>query len=87
MHELAELWPSSGMSKKEYAKRHGIGNSTLHYWLKRSGEQGEVVSKTGVGKQNLPAFVKVGVVENRRAEELSGLIIITLPSGTRIEVR
>lgn len=84
MFGVVEGWPTSGLSKERYAAELGLSTSTLHYWFKNYRERG------GNHRHSAPApassFIEIPVVRDQNPEALQGRSVITLASGTRIEV-
>jgi len=79
--QLVSQWPTSGLSKAVYARTHGIGLSTLQRRVRRSQQLSDVVPHVGA------SFVEVGIGGDVEPGLPSSHIVITLASGTRIEVR
>lgn len=79
--QLVSQWPTSGLSKAEYARQHGIGLSTLQRWVRRSRQSLGEVPVAGA------SFVEVGIGGDVHPGLPSSHIVITLSSGTRIKVR
>ena len=85
MFRVVEAWHGSGMSKERYAVKSGLSRSTFQYWTKRYA-QSRAGSLAPEFAPLAPAFVQMPVVSTETLQETLTKIVITLPSGTRIEV-
>jgi len=85
MFALVDGWERSGLSRAEYAKRHGVSYGTLYYWCRQREEAKEALE---VVAEELPSRPFVSLAADVGGMiDASGVVIITLASGTRIEVR
>lgn len=87
MFEQVEQWQRSGMGKERYAKQHGISYGTFQYWCARYKEHHAAKSSSLQRTTEAPTFVPLTVAEDRTVEASMSTIVITLASGTRIEIR
>lgn len=87
MFEQVEQWQRSGMGKERYAKQHDISYGTFQYWCARYKEHHSETSITRQRTMEAPTFVPLTVAEDRTVEASMSTIVITLASGTRIEIR
>jgi len=55
IERLVSQWPTSGLSKADYARTHGIGLSTLQRRVRRSQQASGAVPLVGA------SFVEVGI--------------------------
>lgn len=93
MYSLVEQWETSGLSRRAFAREHGLSDSILKYWHKHrraslsATTDTTSLSETVEGSINRRAFVPL--VEEITSLHGSGdhIVVITLASGTRIEVR
>lgn len=80
MYGIVKAWQQSGISKRFYAEQHNIKYATFQYWCKRNREQHS-------SERWSPFFAEltssIGVAEAASPSS----VVITLASGTRIEVR
>lgn len=85
MFALVDGWERSGLSRNEYAARHGLSYGTLYYWCQQRALAREALA---VVAEELPTqpFVSLSA-ELGGMVDAPGVVIITLASGTRIEVR
>lgn len=101
MFRVVEAWKASGLSREKYSAKAGLSRSTFQYWTRRYAEAHAEQSaaepvKAVVPKQSpkpspkpagaMPTFVHVPTAAARLPQESHGKIVITLASGTRIEV-
>lgn len=82
MFSVVEAWKHSGMGQQQYAARIGMAYSTLQYWIKKYRQQ-----HTSTALQRGAEFVPITVAEPAAAVEHPCMVVITLASGTRIELR
>lgn len=82
MFRVVEAWKRSGMGQQHYAGRIGMAYSTLQYWIRKYRQQ-----HTSTALQHVAEFVPIMVAEPAAVVEQPCTVVITLASGTRIEVR
>ena len=82
MFRVVEAWKRSGMGQQQYAARIGMAYSTLQYWIRKHRQQ-----HTSTALQHVAEFVPITVAEPAAVVEQPCTVVITLASGTRIEVR
>lgn len=82
MFRVVEAWQRSGMGQQKYAEKAGIPYSTLQYWIRKYRQQ-----HLGTALQPTAEFVPITVAEPMTVTEDQYTVVITLASGTRIEVR
>lgn len=82
MRRLYEQWQSSGLGKAAFCRQHGIGKSTFHYWVKKLGEEGVQPSRT---VSNM-GFSQIPVQPVMAAQDQQALVMISFPSGMRVEL-
>jgi transposase-like protein len=82
MRALIRKWRSSGQTKTEFVRRHGLSRGKLEYWVRRLGEESGP-GRRGRGQEPL-SLIPVQVTE--RASGLSGEIEILLSGGDRVRV-
>jgi len=82
MFRVVEAWHRSGMGQQKYAARMGMAYSTLQYWSKKYREQ-----HSSTALQRVAEFVPFTVAEPMQAVDHHYSVVITLASGTRIELR
>lgn len=82
MFRVVEAWKRSGMGQQQYAARIGMAYSTLQYWIRKYRQQ-----HTSTALQHAAEFVPITVAEPAAVVEQPCTVVITLASGTRIEVR
>jgi len=87
MFEQIKQWQRSGIGKQRYAEQHGIKYGTFQYWCARYKEHHANQAISLMRTTEVPTFVPMTVAEDRTAEASVSTIIITLASGTRIEIR
>ena len=82
MYRVVEAWQRSGMGQQKYAAKIGMANGTLQYWIKKYREQRVSTALTPMAE-----FVPITVADPVAVIEQSYAVVITLASGTRIELR
>lgn len=82
MFRVVEAWQRSGMGQQKYASKIGMAYSTLQYWSKKYREQ-----HLSTAIQRVAEFVPITVAEPMQAVDPHYSVVITLASGTRIELR
>lgn len=86
MFAVVEAWERSGMSRSEYADRHGLSYGTLYYWCQQRELAREALAVVARDVPSEP-FVSLSADFGGEIAAALGVIVITLASGTRIEVR
>lgn len=68
-------WTASGLSRRQFVRRHGLSTSRLKYWRRRLGSAGEL------------RFHEVELVRSPAGSSDSGGVEIVLQHGRRVVVR
>jgi transposase-like protein len=85
MYAMVELWQRSGVSQPAYAEQQGVSHSTILYWCRQYREQRKSVQGHELVRHR--EFVPLRTeISSQDTHEVS-VVVITLASGTRIEVR
>lgn len=80
MFALIETWRSSGMSKKSFAREHGIGWTSFRYWVQKYQEQRE----TTAGFVRIPDLAAGSAIETAAGRDAR--IRLELADGTVVIV-
>jgi len=78
--KVVEAWKQSGLSAQKYAVQIGMPYATLQYWAKRYRLANQQTAEPS-GR-----FIALEAPKQPRHIASPSGIVITLPSGTRIEV-
>lgn len=79
MFSLVEKWRESGLSRKDFAKQHGIPRTSFNYWCKK---QSKEVVKVGVQ----PTFIELTSKADERELVNCPKIELSLASGLVIKI-
>ena len=85
MYAMVESWQRSGMSQQAYAEQQGVSYSTMLYWCRQYREQRKTVQGHELVRHRefVPLVTEISSQDTHEAS----MVVITLASGTRIEVR
>ena len=85
MYAMVESWQRSGMSQQAYALQQGVSHATLQYWCRQYRTQ----HNTSQGHELVRhrEFVPLLTEPTLSGSHEASVVVITLASGTRIEVR
>jgi transposase-like protein len=85
MYAMVESWQRSGMSQQAYALQQGVSHATLQYWCRQYRTQ----HNTSQGHELVRhrEFVPLLTEPTLSGSHEASVVLITLASGTRIEVR
>jgi len=79
MFTLVGQWRESGLSRKVFAKQHGIRSTSFDYWCKK---QSNEVLKNG----DRPTFIELTSNSGSREQNNRPQIELNLPSGLVIKI-
>ena len=79
MFSLVGQWRESGLSRKVFAKQHGIRSASFDYWCKK---QSNEVLKNG----DQPTFIELTTNSGSRELIIRPQIELKLPSGLVIKI-
>jgi len=92
MFLLAKQWEESGLTRKVFAKKHGITFRSLEYWYRKQKKQQASESNHKTNELN---FFEVGLLahpvtankqENLPSGNPSPQIVLTFPSGLTLKI-
>jgi hypothetical protein len=85
MYAMVESWQHSGMSQQAYAVQQGVSYATLQYWFRhyRAHHNTSQVHELARHREFVPLLTETALPGAHEAST----VVITLASGTRIEVR